>query len=1380
MVGETYLRPVVTTKNLSSGMVNATIYELVEIFAFGEKVIERYIGYGTPDQRTQTYTYCIDITANGYGKIIQTIDYDGSWIKYEYDTLGRVVKEVSPFGDATMESAENLCSVITYDYTKLESSESSDPVDVPRWRTKIVTVCGQETARKFRQYFTNHEVTIVATLPGAAYTDAGNKVTTTYFAEHYDYISGETIQRVTKVENPDGTSTENSYYDSSYTRQNPSQTVYTTQKTSLHKFLNNSLEREVELKNHFGTIESYRRYYLASGVEILVEGYDQTTDRNGRPLVKTDLDGNVTTYEYYTARITDGDYTNPIPFKHTRTTKPDGSVLVEAFDGWDDKIFELYDGIKTFYHYDVYGNVLNTVITGREGGKLATATEYNDDNVKVSEIDANGNVTRYTYGAAWNARTDAVGNVFRNEYFLDGRLKNTKVNGTIKNYYTYEIVNNELVTIEYVSTTEWSRRIIGFDGNIRQEIYPDGYVCNYSLDEYGRKKVSYDNCCNKTEYVYNSITGELFQQWQNGALTEFANGYAADDETGEVYRYERTFSYYKNSPVLTKEVRIYRNERKIREFNAGSVIYETREFSGNGIVIETKTENAVITTRTYLNSQLQSVQNAIPGLIEYVYDEFNRSIGYNYMENVMLKTIRYSLDNRGNVIRVTQTAGNDIRAVNYLYDSLHRKILEVTAEGQSVFYTYDAENNITSVVGNAYPQSYTYDLHGRMTSIITYRNPATPEITAFTYDNRGRMQSRIYPNNATEQFSYRGDGNLDCITNAREQVIRFRYDALNRLASIQGADVYWEFTYDYRNLLLRVCNGNYWQSFSYDAYGNLVGEIFSDTPNAGITYFRDEYKRFIGYSFDGKQVNYRYAPDTGVLSSIKSGKWCFSYNRVQGNKDIAETLVKKNDQTIQSINRVYNKLGELISIGNYGYTVNLDGRRENATLPDGKTWTYSYDNFNQVTAGVFHSSATPSFSHSYVYDTIGNRITSNDNGIIKNYTTNDLNQYTEINGVEYEYDADGNLLSDGRFDYCYNALNQLVSIATKTDKEVFIYDFMGRRIATESYFKFDDEWILSTKRRYIYWRWNVIAEYVNGIKNKTYIWGEDINGTLQDAGGVGGLLLEQNADGEYLPVYDGNGNIIAYKNDRGSTVSAYVYDPFGNIIAHDGMDFTYKFSTKEQDILSGMYYYGYRFYQPTIGRWISRDQIRELGGLNLFSTNNNLVSHWDVNGMKDGESALDVAFAGVKTGINVLVDGTKWAGDKVIQGFSWTKAQIVNGHEMFWNGINWCCLFVIDNEEHCGSENWQLALLSDSPFGFNFSKCCLHHDDCYEQPGCTKECCDEKFHNCMKKQLKDSGRWYQPTLWGGYAIAYLYFWGVYLFGGNAYRESQNKNRSPHL
>ena len=48
---------------------------------------------------------------------------------------------------------------------------------------------------------------------------------------------------------------------------------------------------------------------------------------------------------------------------------------------------------------------------------------------------------------------------------------------------------------------------------------------------------------------------------------------------------------------------------------------------------------------------------------------------------------------------------------------------------------------------------------------------------------------------------------------------------------------------------------------------------------------------------------------------------------------------------------------------------------------------------------------------------------------------------------------------------------------------------------------------------------------------------------------------------------------------------------------------------------TGLYYYGYRYYDPVTGRWPSRDPIEEDGGMNLYSfTNNNGINLWDILG----------------------------------------------------------------------------------------------------------------------------------------------------------------------
>jgi RHS repeat-associated protein len=100
---------------------------------------------------------------------------------------------------------------------------------------------------------------------------------------------------------------------------------------------------------------------------------------------------------------------------------------------------------------------------------------------------------------------------------------------------------------------------------------------------------------------------------------------------------------------------------------------------------------------------------------------------------------------------------------------------------------------------------------------------------------------------------------------------------------------------------------------------------------------------------------------------------------------------------------------------------------------------------------------------------------------------------------------------------------------------------------------------------------------------------------MQVAGGVGGMLSTTVGSDTYYPVFDANGNIMYYLDNNADTVASYTYDPFGSIHAQSGgrVDvFSYKFSTKPQDDVSGLYYYGFRFYDPVNGRWPSKDPIR--------------------------------------------------------------------------------------------------------------------------------------------------------------------------------------------
>ena len=249
---------------------------------------------------------------------------------------------------------------------------------------------------------------------------------------------------------------------------------------------------------------------------------------------------------------------------------------------------------------------------------------------------------------------------------------------------------------------------------------------------------------------------------------------------------------------------------------------------------------------------------------------------------------------------------------------------------------------------------------------------------------------------------------------------------------------------------------------------------------------------------------------------------------------------------------------------------------------------------------------------------------------------------------QFGYDADGNLATDGRWDYTYDAENRLVqmntAVASRTlfggtwQRLKFTYDYLGRRVEKAVLSTNDGVMFTPTlTHRFLYDSWNLIAELALDSQLSTlsllrsYAWGLDLTGHLTRAGGVGALLqiTDHVASKTYWPTYDGNGNVVALL-DRASAAgtvanpvtaaAVYEYSPVGELLRSDAKDATmadqpFRFSTKYQDTETGLLYYGHRYYSPAMGRFINRDPIQESGGINLYGfAGNDGVNGWDFLG----------------------------------------------------------------------------------------------------------------------------------------------------------------------
>jgi len=316
-------------------------------------------------------------------------------------------------------------------------------------------------------------------------------------------------------------------------------------------------------------------------------------------------------------------------------------------------------------------------------------------------------------------------------------------------------------------------------------------------------------------------------------------------------------------------------------------------------------------------------------------------------------------------------------------------------------------------------------------------------------------------------------------------------------------------------------------------------------------------------------------------------------------------------------------------VSSFTYINDALGRRTNR-LDDGSVQNaFSYNGRSELTGAEMGTN-----DYTYVYDNIGNRITYTNNSAGIDYTANALNQYTQLvagaSQTNLLYDLDGNLTNDGVRVYSWNGENRLIGVEplapASGDKKVAIaYDYMGRRVE-KVVSTYSGGWSVSQTNTYLYNGWNLVQETIQNQQSKItnhFVWGLDISGTLQGAGGIGGLLAWSRSDDQktFLYCFDANGNVTEILDaDDGSLAADYTYNPYGRVPHSDyeeDENNPFRFSSKYSDDETDLAYYGYRYYSPETGRWPSRDPIGERGGVNPYAfVLNSPVMGVDLVGLK--------------------------------------------------------------------------------------------------------------------------------------------------------------------
>jgi RHS repeat-associated protein len=250
---------------------------------------------------------------------------------------------------------------------------------------------------------------------------------------------------------------------------------------------------------------------------------------------------------------------------------------------------------------------------------------------------------------------------------------------------------------------------------------------------------------------------------------------------------------------------------------------------------------------------------------------------------------------------------------------------------------------------------------------------------------------------------------------------------------------------------------------------------------------------------------------------------------------------------------------------------------------------------------------------------------------------NEITQLTDPGDKTPAYDAAGNLTGGYTpaglaFTGAYDGSNRLLT-HTYTDGGGVVnlseYHYLGQMLTKKKTYR---NGAVTQERRYVYDGGRLVQERdaSNNLVNE-YTYG------LGMPGGIGGLLrLQQGglSGAKYPYLFDGKGNVTALLNgSTGQVTQTYQYDPFGVRLSSTGsITQPMQFSTKPYDDQTGLSYYGFRFYAPALGRWLTRDPIGEAGGINLYAfVINNPINKIDAWGLRTYEEC----YAQCKTDLNV-------------------------------------------------------------------------------------------------------------------------------------------------
>lgn len=816
---------------------------------------------------------------------------------------------------------------------------------------------------------------------------------------------------------------------------------------------------------------------------------------------------------------------------------------------------------------------------------FTNAYAYDSMQRRTYETNALGQVTAYDYCACGSLDSvrDAAGNYTYFFYDTAGRLTNTVTADGFGRTNRYNLAD------QIIETRDSSGYLV------RNRYDPEGSLAlvDTMIDGYYRRLASYS---------YDIDDRVITNRNADGVTTSMTY-----DALGRVRTRTHSDSGVERFGYSSRGVVAYTNQLNCTNFYAYDALRRKTFETNANFEVTQFSYNAAGDLLTFTDGKNQ--------ITRWGYDLFGRVTNKVDAATNVLFVFKYDLNHRL-TNRWSAAKSNTV----YRYDAFGNLTNVDYAVSTDLHFRYDIMNRLTNLVDGVGTTRYAYDAVGQA---LSEDGPWNSDTVSYNYTNRLRWKLGVGAPNASDwgqTYAYDGGRRLNHVTSPAGE---FGYEYVFR--ELDYEPYYADNVHTGGKHLARLTmpsGGAITNDF--DGNGRLLETTLIKSDSSILNQHRYSYnagnQRTQQVFTAGNYVNYGY-DKIGQLTAARGWEAGGSTNRWQEQfgyaYDTAGNLSYRTNHTLMQRFNV-NNLNALTTVTNGGrLTVagSTFGPATNVTV-------------NTSNAFLYLDGAFASTNHLWVN---GNNTYA---AIAKDaYGRLDTNTVTvSLAGTNnYAYDLNGNLLSDGKRGFDYDDENQLIRVTvTNQWKSEFSYDGkMRRRIRKE--YTWNGSWQLASETRYVY-DGNLVMQERDGnnVPQVTYTRGSGLSGSLEGAGGIGGLLARtdmtstiSNPQSAFAHAYyhaDGNGNVTMLLTTNQSVAAQYNYDSYGNVLGMSG-DLAeanlYRFSSKEVHPNSGLVYYLYRYYDANLQRWPNRDPLGEFtDGPNLYAfVRNRAVNFIDIDGL---------------------------------------------------------------------------------------------------------------------------------------------------------------------